>query len=376
MLVSPGGANDRMTTARARLAEAETEARARRRHRRVLDGNELGIEAVAEVGGKAAALGELQRNLGPGRVPAFFAVTWQAFRELLATPAAASGETLEARIRATLADSADDPAGASRTIRTLWEQAVLPGPLEEEVTGRVRAVEAAVGVPAAFAVRSSGLEEDSTVSAWAGQFDTFLGVVGADEVLRCLRLAWAGLWTERAVARRGPDGGLPGGGVVVQRMVSSRVSGVVHTAAIATGRPDEMVINVGLGLGEGVVAGTVVVDHVVVAKGSVGGPGGLRFRYTVGDKREQVVSDPDRPGETSRRPALAHQRLRPALEYRELETLVETALALETAWGEPLDIEFAYEGPELRVLQARPVPAVHTTLAAMIAAWPLEGSSS
>ncbi len=371
ILPTPPELAARIAAGRARLAAADAATRTRHRDARLLDGEELGLESTGEVGGKAAALGELRRVLGSDRVPAFFAVTWRAFREVLASPAGDGGKTLEALIRDALATHADDPGAASEAIRALWERAALPAALETELAERVDALEAERRAEVAFAVRSSGLEEDSSASAWAGQFDTFLGVVGATEVLRSLRLAWAGLWTERAVARRGPGAGLPGGGVVVQRMVASRVSGVVHTAAIAAGRPDEMVINVGLGLGEGVVAGTVDVDHVVVAKTSVGGAGGMRFRYTVGDKREQVVADPQRPGATRRRPALAHQRLRPALEYRELETLVGIALELENAWGEPLDIEFAFEGPELRVLQARPVPAVHAAVTATVAARPL-----
>jgi len=371
VLASTPETANRIAAARTRLADADRTARDRHQGRLVVDGAELGIEATSEVGGKAATLGELQRTLGSDRVPAFFALTRQAFREILSRPVGEAGETLESCVRAALAGAADDPGSASRRIRSLWEGVSLPCALDTEVVERVRIIEAATARPIAFAVRSSGLEEDSTVSAWAGQFDTFLGVAGASEVLRCLRLAWAGLWTERAMIRRGPGAGLSGGGIVVQRMVTSRISGVVHTTAVAAGRPDEMVINVGLGLGEGVVNGTVEVDHVVVAKASVGSAGGMRFRYIVGDKREQVVADADRPGETRRRPALAHQRLRPALEYRELETLVEAVLQIEEAWGEPLDIEFAFEGPELRVLQARPVPAVHATVAAMTAAWPL-----
>ncbi|MGD8439768.1 MAG: PEP/pyruvate-binding domain-containing protein [Holophagae bacterium] len=366
-----------IAAARARLSVIEDGVRSSCREHWVVDGAEIGIDAAAEVGGKAAALGELLRILG-GAVPFFFVVTRYAFQQLVATRLRDSNETLDRHIRSALVVAERDPAAASRTIRELWERVSLPAELEESVRSSVRRAESATDGVIAFAVRSSGLEEDSTVSAWAGQFDTFLGVVGADEVLRCLRLAWAGLWTERALAHRRHHGArdeLPGGGVVVQRMVSSRVSGVAHTAAVASGRPDEMIVNVGLGLGEGVVAGTVEVDHVVVAKASTDVGGTLRFQYVVGDKREQVVADPNRPGETRRVPTLAHQRLRPALEYRELETLVMTALRLEEIWGEPLDIEFAFEGPDLRILQVRPVPAVHDTVATMLAAWPLDGRS-
>ena len=364
----------RLGAARRRLEDDQRRALRERSGRRVLDARELGRDAVHEVGGKAASLGDLYLALGDGRVPDFFVVTDRAFREVLSRPAVGDHDPLEHRIRAALEATPDDPGGASRAIRGLWERVDLPAGLEAEIAARVEALADRCGAPLGFAVRSSGLEEDTNVAAWAGQFDTFLGVVGPAEVLRCLRLAWAGLWTERAVSRRRPGGDrLPGGGVIVQRMVDARIAGVVHTAALAGGRPDEMVVNVGLGLGEGVVSGTVDVDHVVVAKPDPDSSRTLRFRYVVGDKRERVVADPHRPGTTLRVPALAHQRLRPALEYHELEALVDSALRLEAMCGEPLDLEFAFEGPDLKILQARPVPAVHATTWTSLAAWPLTG---
>ena len=146
-----------------------------------------------------------------------------------------------------------------------------------------------------------------------------------------------------------------GGGVVVQRIVWSRVSGVLQTVNVAEGEPREMVINVGLGLGEGIVSGTVAADHVVVAKEGDLERGPLRFRYVTADKREQVVFDRRAGVGTSRVECLYHQRLRPALEYVELAELVRVAARLEAAYGYPLDIEFGIEGARLFVLQARPV---------------------
>jgi phosphoenolpyruvate synthase/pyruvate phosphate dikinase len=93
-----------------------------------------------------------------------------------------------------------------------------------------------------------------------------------------------------------------------------------------------------------------------VAKGEPG-DAALRFHYLTADKRQRVVFD-ERFGQgTIRADTLAHQRLRPALEYPELRELVEIALRIERAYGHPVDIEFGYEGSRLRVLQVRPVPA-------------------
>jgi pyruvate,water dikinase len=181
-----------------------------------------------------------------------------------------------------------------------------------------------------------------------------------DSVLHHLKLAWSGLWTARALAHaaaaRGAPASAPHCGVIVQRMVASRVSGVMQTVNAAQARPLEIVINVGLGLGEGIVSGAVAADLVTVVKGDPG-DAALRFRYQTADKRQRVVFDHQLGQGTIRTDTLAHQRLRPALEYPELRELVDVALRLERAYAHPLDIEFGFEESRLFVLQARPVPA-------------------
>ncbi|MBI5067791.1 MAG: hypothetical protein HZB56_06085 [Deltaproteobacteria bacterium] len=332
----------------------------------VLEEGAGGIELAARVGAKAAGLGEITRVLGRGATPRWFAVTDAAFRRALEQP-------LPEAVRAALELGPCELGAAIAAIagRTRWSarrqadgirEAWLAAPLPEEVAREVTAAYAALAGPGQepeVAVRSSGREEDTELSSWAGQFDTFLCVRGAASVLEHLKLAWAGFWTERAVEQRRLIGEAPlggGGGVVVQRMVDSRVSGVLHTVCAATGQLREMVINAGLGLGEGVVSGAVEVDTVLVSKDGDLFSDEVRLRYRVGDKRERVVRDPDRPASTRRQETLYHQRFRPALEYVEICELVRAAARLEEAFLEPLDIEFAIEGRDLRILQVRPVP--------------------
>jgi len=335
---------------------------------RVLQEGAGGIELAARVGAKAAGLGEIVRVLGTGATPRWFAVTDAALREALEQPLPVAARTaLELEGACELGAAIVAIAGRTRwsvrrradAIRLAWQAA----PLSEEVAREVAAAYAALaerpGEEPEVAVRSSGREEDSELSAWAGQFDTFLCVRGAASVLEHLKLAWAGFWTERAIEQRRLLGGPPlggGGGVVVQRMVDSRVSGVLHTVCAATGQLREMVINAGLGLGEGVVSGAVEVDTVLVSKDGDLFSDDLRLRYRVGDKRERVVRNPEQPASTRRQETLYHQRFRPALEYVEVCELVRAAARLEEAFLEPLDIEFAIEGRDLRILQVRPVP--------------------
>ena len=209
-----------------------------------------------------------------------------------------------------------------------------------------------------MAIRSSGREEDTETATRAGEFDTFLFIRGRDSLLDHLKRAWSGLWTERAIHNRevmGSEFERAGGGIIVQRNAWSRVSGVLQTVNVAEDKLREIVINVGLGLGEGVVSGTVAADLIVVARTDNILEAPLRFRYITSDKQERVVFNTRAGFGTIRTPTLYHQRLRPAIEYIELVELVRTAVRLESAYGYPLDIEFGIEGTTLWILQARPV---------------------
>jgi pyruvate,water dikinase len=362
----------RSAGSRAEIAIAlqqEDEARVRElAGRRVLGMADGGLELRDLVGGKAAHLGEISRVLGSSAVPAWFAVTDAAFREVLAMPVPPStweglhlgpAETLETAIERVMAHGDWDARRQADVVRELWRARPLPAALAAEISAAYAGLAAEPGENPPVAIRSSSHEEDAEAAAWAGQFDTFLFVRGADAVIEHLKLAWAGFWTERAIDQRrllGTAQRARGGGIVVQRMVDSRASGVLHTVCAASGQLREMVVNAGLGLGEGIVSGTVDVDHISVSKTGDLQTGDLQLRYRVGDKREQVVRDVERGSGTKRQETRYHQRLRPALEYVELCELVRTAARLEEALGEPLDVEFAIEGRGLRILQARPVP--------------------
>jgi pyruvate,water dikinase len=376
--------------ARQCLADEDEAALAAHRDRRVVTAEEATFALHPLIGWKAANLAEVAR-LGASHVPPWFAVPDRAFEEVLDAPLvgpvaearAPVASTLREGVAALLARPDLDNARKSALIRALWDGAQLPGELSREVRAAYRCLAAAAGGPGEpddgigpfVAIRSSAREEDAELAARAGEFETFLFVRGEEAVLEHLKRAWSGLWTERAIHNRalaGMGSERAGGGVVVQRIVWSRVSGVLQTVNVAEGEPREMVANVGLGLGEGIVSGTVAADHVVVAKEGDLEKGPLRFRYVTADKREQVVFDRRAGVGTSRVECLYHQRLRPALEYVELAELVAVAARLEAAYGYPLDIEFGIEGPRLFVLQARPVATFLSLLRETLERHPLE----
>lgn len=390
--------------------------------RLVLWPDDGGLELEPLVGSKAANLAELARLGAADLVAGWFVVTDRAFRAALDSPAPArpggpwsTGEaprTLGEAIDLVLARDDADASQKAALVAGLWDDVRLPAALVDAIAAAYRRLGTSNddpgrdddGPPAVLgsrllgldrpvaggasptagptlddaglgpyvAIRSSAREEDTEDAVRAGEFDTFLFVRGIEAVVQHLRRAWSGLWTARAIhdraaSRRASLG--EGGGVVVQRIVWSRASGVLQTTNVAESRTREMVINVGLGLGEGIVSGLVAADHVVVSKDEDPAVEPLRFHYVTADKRERVVFDARAGRGTTRADVLSHQRLRAALEYGELVELVQIARRLEAAYGYPLDIEFGLEGPRLRLLQVRPVPgssAVWQTAAARL----------
>ena len=337
-----------------------------------------GLELTTLIGAKGAGLGEIARVLGQTSVPAWFAVSDVGFREALATGIGPVDSSLRLSPGTPMVDAIQDLlqrpeldlSAKAAAIRLVWQSLMLPEPLATSIRQAYRDLAHPDDDDPAnlsVAVRSSTFEEDSTRSSWAGQFDTFLCVRGADAVLDHIKLAWASLWSERVLDHRRGLGSSEamedvGGGVLVQRLINSRAAGVAHTLSPVSGQPREMVLNVGLGLGEGVVSGTVEVDQVVITRAPGDMPEKLQFRYTVGDKRHQVTYDRRQGRGTIIEETLYHQRLRPALEYTDLEDLIRAATRLEVAFGYPLDVEFALTGDRLAILQARPIVAYQEAL--------------
>jgi phosphohistidine swiveling domain-containing protein len=371
-----------------RIEEHDEKARARAAGKWVLRAEDGGFELHPFIGWKAANLAEIERIVGRGHVPPWFVVADRAFRAALESPvgkaAAALGPavhektSLRSAIDRILEKKDTGNREKSSEIRRLWDEIRLPDDLASEIADAYRALgrEAGEDDLPFVAIRSSVREEDAETAARAGEFDTYLFIRGETAILEHLKRAWSGLWTERAIHNRavlGRDVEETGGGILIQRIVRSRVSGVLLTINVAEGDLREMVINAGLGLGEGIVSGIVAADQILVAKEGDVENAPLRFRYITSDKTEQVVFNKRAGAGTVLVETLYHQRLRPALEYVELRELVAVASRLETAYGYPLDIEYGIEGSQVWILQARPVAVFAADLRETIERYPLAG---
>lgn len=312
----------------------------------------IGLADRALVGGKGASLGELTR--AGLRVPPGFVVTTAAFEAALAV--IDPHGTIRAQIeRLDPADLAAMTAAAD-AIRERFLGAVLPA----MITAAVSAAYQTLAAPASpVAVRSSATSEDSDDASFAGLQDTHLCVQGTDAVLRSLRACWASLYGRESVSYRLrlrlPERQVAMG-VVVQRMLASRASGVMFTRSPVTGDRSVIAIEASFGLGSAIVSGEVTPDKYVVNKVT-----GDIVNRTLSAKALRHVSAGDGDGGGGVRvEALgdSEQRL-PALSDHEVRELAALGKQVERHYGAPQDIEWAIapdaQGTEcIHLLQSRP----------------------
>jgi pyruvate,water dikinase len=201
---------------------------------------------------------------------------------------------------------------------------------------------------AGVAVRSSAVGEDSARASFAGQHLTRLNVTGEEMLLDAVAEVWRSGRTDAALAYRSRLGiaGEPRVAVVIQEMVNAECAGVLFTRNPVDGS-DERVIEAAWGLGEVVVGGLVEPDRYRVARG------GELLEMVVGDKDMRVVARPE--GDTVGIPVDAQLRHEPCLNAERLLLLDQLASRCEEYFAGAHDIEWAFAGDRLYLLQRRAV---------------------
>lgn len=284
---------------------------------------------LATGGGKAANLGELQRAGFP--VPDGFVITADTYRDAVA----------DLDLDALLEKGPDAVRGAV-------EAQPVPVAVVRDIADRL----AAWGEGAAVAVRSSASAEDLPDASFAGQQDTYLGLVGADEVVEAVRRCWGSLWTARAVDyrhRNGFDHHDVALAVVIQRLVDADTAGVLFTRDPITGA-DQALIDASWGLGESVVSAAVTPDEYRATTSTV-------VERRLGAKQTRI----DRHDTTTRTTDVAAaEQTRLCLTDTQVLELARLGKAVQNHYGIDMDLEWAYTGTALWLLQARPITTAPT----------------
>jgi pyruvate,water dikinase len=173
-----------------------------------------------------------------------------------------------------------------------------------------------------WAVRSSAAVEDGFGSSYAGQFATELDVIDSDGVadaIRRVRLSAVGS-TATAYRQRTGDATPIAMSVMVQRMVTPRVSGVAFSRNPMTGL-NEIVIEAVAGRGD------ALVDEGVTPQRWIGRWGGWSLQPEDGAVLPDGVA----------------------------RSIVDETVRIAEQFGSPVDLEWVWDGTEVWWVQLRPI---------------------
>lgn len=315
---------------------------------------DVSLGDINQVGGKNASLGEMWQHLAPQGVqlPNGFATTADAYRYFL------DSAGIHDRIGQILASIDTHDVKGLQTkaaeIRALITDAPLPADLEQDIRAGYAELCALCGRETlVVAIRSSATAEDLPNASFAGQQESYLNVVGIDQVLHSAKQCMASLFTDRAIVYRidnGFDHMKVALSVGVQQMVAvkAKAAGVMFTIDTESGFKNAVVVSSIYGLGENIVQGHANPDEFLVFK-----PTMAVLRRKLGSKKVRMV--PVEGGKVKNLAVPLEEQKQFSITEAQAKTLASWGMAIEKHYQKPMDIEWALdeEDGELYIVQAR-----------------------
>ncbi|WP_297572915.1 phosphoenolpyruvate synthase [uncultured Deefgea sp.] len=325
----------------------------------VLDFAQLRMNDVEKVGGKNASLGEMISQLSEKgvRVPGGFATSAEAYRVFLAQNGLA--EQIDEILSTLDVDDVKQLAVVGKQIREWIMATPLPAQLEAEMAEHY----ARLGDNVTVAVRSSATAEDLPDASFAGQQETFLNIVGYQNVVDAMKHVFASLYNDRAIAYRvhkGFDHKIVALSAGIQRMVRSDkgAAGVLFTIDTESGFDQVVFVTASYGLGETVVQGAVNPDEFFVHKPTLAAGRPAIVRRHLGGKALKMEFDTESVAGKSVKtvPVSKEERHQFSITDAEVEELARYAVIIEQHYGRAMDVEWGRDGidGQLYILQARP----------------------
>jgi len=322
---------------------------------------DLKMGDIELVGGKNASLGEMIGNLSKLNinVPGGFATTSYAFQDFLAQENL--GERINNSLKNLDVENIENLSNTGNQIREWILETEISNKLRREIENEWS--EITNGKEIAFAVRSSATAEDLPDASFAGQQETYLNIIGLDNLIDALHHVYASLYTDRAISYRIHHGFKHSDvslSVGFQQMVKSDVgaSGVMFTLDTESGFRDAIFITSSYGLGETVVQGSVNPDEFYVYKPAIKDGNYPILRKSLGDKSiKMVLGEGDSLGETVKIVDVDEEDTKKfSISDKDITKLAESALIIEEHYDRPMDIEWGKDGTdgEIYILQARP----------------------
>jgi len=320
---------------------------------------ELRNTDVDKVGGKSASLGEMISQLSEVGVPVpgGFSTTAFAYKDFL------DKGGINAYINDQLSDESiysdvDKLMVVGKNIR----DKIMDTPFQKDFEDTLKEQWTRVSGGSdtfTFAVRSSATAEDLPDASFAGQQETYLNVMGYDDLKQKVHLVFASLFTDRAISYR-HDRGFEHDKVQLcatcQKMVRSETgaAGVMFSLDTESGFKDVVFVTSAYGLGETVVGGTVNPDEWYVFKPTLADGKPAIVARTMGSKKIKMVYKEGGGSETV--PTTEEDQEKWSATDKEVEDLAVMAVKIEKHYGRPMDIEWARDGDDgkLYIVQARP----------------------
>lgn len=299
-----------------------------------LDLCDIGKDDINIAGGKGANLGELIQNKIP--VPQGFIVTAETYDEYIRI------NEIDKMI-----DSISERSGNDE-FKSI-QRKILQGNFSEEIKSHIVNSYNKMKDNKRVAVRSSATAEDLQDASFAGQQETYLNVIGIENVLQRIKDCFASCFSERSAEYRKKAGYNYGDvkcAVVVQAMIEANCAGVMFTGNVLNGNTDEILINSSYGLGESVVSGTVNPDQYTLNKN------GKVLNRVLGKKEEKIIYGNKETLKVKVEPKMQSQW---SLSDNDLKELCRIGNNIEKVYGHPMDIEWAEAGGQIYVLQARSI---------------------
>ena len=322
---------------------------------------EINLKDVVLVGGKNASLGEMIRYLTPKgiNIPDGFALTTNVYWKFL------KANSLDKKIKEIFQNFNPRSLRSIQEIgercRIVISKGEFPDDLKKEILDAYSQLAQKYGPNPNVAVRTSGVCEDMPNVSFAGQFETYLNVIGGDELLKAVRKSIISTFTDRAIVYR-QENKIPqlkfALSVGVQIMVRSDLasSGVMFSCDTESGFGDVVLINASYGLGENVVKGMVEPDQYYVFETTLKQGFKPILEKRLGKKLIKLIynKNPKRP--TRNIIVSLKDRQKFVLQDEEILSLAKWSVLIEDHYKRAMDIEWAKDGRDnkLYIVQARP----------------------
>ncbi|WP_242263825.1 MULTISPECIES: phosphoenolpyruvate synthase [Bacillus cereus group] len=312
----------------------------------VLDFQEIEKTQLFLVGGKGLNLGELS-NIQGIQVPEGFCVTTVGYEQAIEKNGAF--QTLLNQLAMLKIEERDRIGEISKQIREVIMAVEIPVDVVESVAHYL----SHFGDEHAYAVRSSATAEDLPYASFAGQQDTYLNVIGKENILQHIKKCWASLFTDRAVIYRmqnGFDHNQVSICVVIQKMVFPEASGILFTADPITSNRKVLSIDASFGLGEALVSGLVSADNYKVKEDEI-------VEKVIATKKLAIYGRKE--GGTERKKISPNQQKVQTLTEQQILQLARIGRQIEAYFGCPQDIEWCLVDDTFYIVQSRPITTLY-----------------